>query len=153
MSCLEQLSTGKDLTWLVRFEKSETRTISMIQIGKALNDPAVGIDALFVYNSNPAVIAPNQNLVIKGLEREDLLTVVLEHFITDTARYADYVFPATSQLEHWDLMNSWGQTYVNINEPAIDPVGESKSNTEFFRLLAKEMAFRNRTFSNQTLTL
>jgi anaerobic selenocysteine-containing dehydrogenase len=122
-------------------EKSETRTISMIQIGKALNDPAVGIDALFVYNSNPAVIAPNQNLVIKGLEREDLLTVVLEHFITDTARYADYVFPATSQLEHWDLMNSWGQTYVNINEPAIDPVGESKSNTEFFRLLAKEMGF------------
>jgi anaerobic selenocysteine-containing dehydrogenase len=89
----------------------------------------------------PAVIAPNQNLVIKGLEREDLLTVVLEHFITDTARYADYVFPATSQLEHWDLMNSWGQTYVNINEPAIDPVGESKSNTEFFRLLAKEMGF------------
>jgi anaerobic selenocysteine-containing dehydrogenase len=122
-------------------ENPETRTISMIQIGQALNDPAVGIDALFVYNSNPAVIAPNQNLVIKGLEREDLLTVVLEHFITDTARYADYVFPATSQLEHWDLMNSWGQTYVNINEPAIDPVGESKSNTEFFRLLAKEMGF------------
>lgn len=122
-------------------EKSETRTISMIQIAKALNDAAVGIDALFVYNSNPAVIAPNQNLVIKGLEREDLFTVVLEHFITDTARFADYVFPATSQLEHWDLMNSWGQTYVNINDPAIDPIGESKPNTEFFRLLAKEMGF------------
>jgi anaerobic selenocysteine-containing dehydrogenase len=94
---------------------------------------------MFVYNSNPAVIAPNQNLVIKGLAREDLFTVVLEHFITDTARYADYVFPATSQLEHWDLMTSWGQTYINLNQPVMDPVGAAKPNTEFFRLLAKEM--------------
>ena len=82
---------------------------------------------------------PNQNLVIKGLERDDLFTVVLEHFITDTARYADYVFPATTQLEHWDLMDSWGQTYLNLNQPAIAPVGEAKSNTEFFRMLSKEM--------------
>jgi anaerobic selenocysteine-containing dehydrogenase len=131
----ERLNLAGDL------ESPETRTISMIQIGKALTDPAVGIHAIFVYNSNPAVIAPNQNLVIKGLAREDLFTVVLEHFITDTARYADYVFPATSQLEHWDLMTSWGQTYINLNQPVIDPVGEAKPNTEFFRLLAKEMNF------------
>jgi len=125
-------------------EKPETRSVNMIQIGRALNDASLesGVHALFVYNSNPAVIAPNQNLVIQGLEREDLFTVVLEHFITDTARYADYIFPATTQLEHWDLMTSWGQTYLNLNQPVIPALGESKPNTEFFRLLAKEMGFK-----------
>ncbi len=120
-----------------------TRVVSMIQIGRALNDQAMkpGIHALVVYNTNPAVIAPNQNLVIKGLEREDLFTVVLEHFMTDTALYADYIFPATTQLEHWDILDSWGQTYINLNEPAIEPQGQSKPNSEFFRLLAKEMDY------------
>lgn len=120
-----------------------TRTVSMIQIGRVLNDPSMkpGIHAMFVYNSNPAVIAPDQNKVIKGLERDDLLTVVLEHFMTDTARYADYIFPATTQLEHWDLLDSWGQTYINLNEPALEPRGQSKPNSEFFRLLAKEMGY------------
>ena len=140
---------GEALNWerldLVKsIENSETRSVNMVQIGKALNDKSMkpGIHALFVYNSNPAVIAPNQNLVIKGLAREDLMTVVLEHFITDTARYADYIFPATSQFEHWDLMDSWGQTYLNLNQPVIPPVGKAKPNTEFFRLLAKEMNFK-----------
>jgi anaerobic selenocysteine-containing dehydrogenase len=121
-----------------------TRTVSMIQIGQVLNDPKMkpGIHALFVYNSNPAVIAPNQNLVIQGLKREDLMTVVLEHFMTDTARYADYIFPATTQLEHWDLQDSWGQTYINLNEPAIEPQGQSKPNSEFFRLMAREMGYQ-----------
>lgn len=139
---------GKALNWEPlamgnSLEKEETRTINMIRIGRALSDEDMNpkIRALIVYNSNPAVIAPNQNLVIKGLEREDLFTVVLEHFITDTARYADYVFPATTQLEHWDLHTSWGQTYVNLNQPAISPMGESKPNSEFFRLLAKAMNF------------
>lgn len=116
----------------------------MVQLGRALNDtslqPAIG--ALFVHNANPAVTAPNQNLVLKGLEREDLFTVVLEHFLTDTARYADYVFPATTQLEHWDLMDSWGHTYLNLNEQAISPMGETKSNNDFFRLLAGAMDFQ-----------
>lgn len=131
----ERVTLGESL------EKSDTRSINMIQIGRALNDStmAPGIHALVVYNSNPAVIAPNQNLVRKGLAREDLLTVVLEHFMTDTARYADYVFPATTQLEHWDLLTSWGQTYLNLNQPAIDPLGQSKPNSEFFRLLSREM--------------
>lgn len=139
---------GKALNWerltvASSLEKPETRSVNMIQIGRALTDPGMNppIHGLFVFNSNPAVIAPNQNLVIKGLEREDLFTVVLEHFITDTARYADYVFPATSQLEHWDLLTSWGQAYINLNQPAIPPVGEAKPNSEFFRLLAKEMEF------------
>lgn len=123
--------------------KEPTRSINMVQLGKALNDPTLDppIDALFVYNSNPAVTTPNQNLVVQGLEREDLLTIVLEHFITDTARYADYVFPATSVLENWDILTSWGTPYLTINQPAIKPVGEAKSNSEFFRLLAKEMGF------------
>jgi len=134
----ERLNLSKKL------EKSETRSVNMVQIGRALNDKSMqpGIHALFVYNANPAVIAPNQNSVIKGLQREDLMTVVLEHFMTDTARYADYIFPATSQLEHWDLMDSWGQTYVNLNQPVIAPLGQTKPNTDFFRLLAKEMGFQ-----------
>jgi anaerobic selenocysteine-containing dehydrogenase len=121
----------------------QTRTINMIQLGKALTDQELtpSIDALIVYNSNPAVTTPNQNLVLEGLKRNDLLTVVSEHFMTDTARYADYIFPATSVLENWDILDSWGTPYLNINEPAIAPLGESKPNSEFFRLLSKEMGF------------
>jgi anaerobic selenocysteine-containing dehydrogenase len=124
--------------------KQATRSINMVQLGEALNDPSLEppIKTLFVYNSNPAVTTPNQNLVVQGLEREDLLTVVIEHFITDTVRYADYVFPATSVLENWDILTSWGTPYLSINQPAIKPVGEAKSNSEFFRLLAKEMGFK-----------
>lgn len=76
------------------------------------------------------------------MERNDLLTVVSEHFLTDTARYADYVFPATTVLENWDILDSWGTPYLNINEPAIEPIGESKPNSELFRLLAREMGFK-----------
>jgi anaerobic selenocysteine-containing dehydrogenase len=121
----------------------KTRSINMIELGKALNDRALnpGIDALFVFNSNPAVTTPNQNLVRRGLERNDLLTVVSEHFMTDTALYADYIFPATSVLENWDILDSWGTPYLNLNEPAIEPLGEAKPNSELFRLLAREMGF------------
>ncbi|MBR9999316.1 MAG: molybdopterin oxidoreductase family protein [Cyclobacteriaceae bacterium] len=124
-----------------KIEDPSIRSFNMVQIGKALTQPDLipPIRALIVYNSNPAVIAPNQNLVKKGLAREDLLTVVLEHFMTDTARYADYIFPATTQLEHWDLQTSWGQTYISLNQPAIAPMGEAKSNAEFFRLLSAEL--------------
>ena len=151
---------GEALNWerinlAQSIEKPETRSVNMIQIGSALNDDSLnpGIHAMFVYNSNPAVIAPNQNLVIKGLEREDLMSVVLEHFITDTARYADYIFPATTQLEHWDLMDSWGQTYLNLNQPIISPLGQSKPNTEFFRLLAKEMGFQEEYLYESDLSI
>lgn len=125
-----------------------TRKINMIELGKALNNTELNpaIHGLFIYNSNPAVTTPNQNLVVKGLERDDLCTVVLEHFMTDTARYADYIFPATTVLENWDVLSSWGTPYLNINEPAISPLGEAKSNAEFFRLLAKEMGFKEGYF-------
>lgn len=126
--------------------KPTTRSINMIQLGSALNNRELNpeIAALFVFNSNPAVTTPNQNAVRKGLERNDLLTVVSEHFMTDTARYADYIFPATSVLENWDLLTSWGTPYLNLNEPALEPLGEAKPNSELFRLLAREMGFQEK---------
>jgi anaerobic selenocysteine-containing dehydrogenase len=120
-----------------------TRSISMIQIGRALTDPELAppVRALFVYNSNPASIAPNSNLVRAGLAREDLFTVVHDLFVTDTARYADYVLPATSFVEHLDLLFPWGQTYVTLNQPAIAPRGEAACNTDLFRRLARAMGW------------
>jgi anaerobic selenocysteine-containing dehydrogenase len=118
-----------------------TRTVNMIQLGRALTDPALQppVRALFVYDANPAVTAPNSDLVLRGLRRDDLFTVVHELFLTDTARFADYVLPATSGLEHLDLLYPWGHTYVVLNRPAIAPLGESASNNELFRRLAAAM--------------
>ena len=122
-------------------EDTRIRSFNMARLGEVLTDSSLDppVSALFVYNCNPATIAPNQNHVLEGLRREDLLTVVLEQFITDTARYADYVFPATSQIEHLDLVPSWGFLHIGLNRPAIAPLGEAAPNTEFFRRLAKHM--------------
>jgi anaerobic selenocysteine-containing dehydrogenase len=121
------------------------RSVNMMQIGRALTDPALNppLKALIVFNANPAATSPNQNLVLGGLAREDLLTVVHEHFLTDTARYADYVLPATTQVEHLDLMYSWGTLYVALNVPAIEPLGEAVPNTELFRRLARAMGLEH----------
>jgi anaerobic selenocysteine-containing dehydrogenase len=126
-----------------REEDPKVRSFNMVQIGKALTDETLDppLRALVVYNSNPATIAPNQNLVLAGLRREDLLTVVVEQQLTDTARHADYVFPATTELEHLDLFTSWGQEYVSLNLPALPPRGEARANTEFFRGLARRMGY------------
>ncbi|HKA48954.1 MAG TPA: molybdopterin-dependent oxidoreductase [Candidatus Dormibacteraeota bacterium] len=120
-----------------------TRTINMIQLGRALTDQGLDppIRALVVYDSNPASIAPNSNLVRAGLSREDLFTVVHDLFVTDTARYADYVLPATSFIEHLDLLFPWGHTYVTLNQPAIAPLGEAVCNTDLFRRLAAAMGW------------
>jgi anaerobic selenocysteine-containing dehydrogenase len=104
------------------------RTINMIRLGEALttHDAGVGgppVRAIVVYNSNPAAVAPDRNAVLRGLAREDLFTVVLEHFQTDTADWADIVLPATTQLEHWDIHFSYGHHYVTLNQPSISPVG------------------------------
>jgi anaerobic selenocysteine-containing dehydrogenase len=115
------------------------RTINMSQLGEALTAADPPVRALVVYNSNPAAVAPNQQRVLEGLRREDLFTVVLEHFQTDTADYADILLPATTQLEHLDLHRAYGHTYAMLNTPAIAPLGESKPNTEIFRLLAARM--------------
>jgi anaerobic selenocysteine-containing dehydrogenase len=119
----------------------ERRTFNMAALGSVLNDEGLSpqIQALAVHNSNPAVICPDQNAVISGLERQDLFTVVLEQFMTDTARYADIVLPVTSQLEHLDLMVAWGHFYLALNRPAIPPVGQALPNTEIFRRLAVAM--------------
>lgn len=122
-------------------EDPSKRLINMMQIGQALTDESLDppVKALVVYNSNPATIASNQNLVLKGLARDDLFTVVMEHFMTDTARHADFILPATTQLEHLDLMYSWGTMYLSLNQPAIDPVGEAQPNSEIFRRLARAL--------------
>jgi anaerobic selenocysteine-containing dehydrogenase len=103
--------------------------------------------ALIVYNSNPAAVAPDQAAVHAGLAREDLFTVVLEHFQTDTADYADYVLPATTQLEHWDILKPYGHLFLALNQPAIAPVGASLSNSAIFRRLAAALGYDDPCFS------
>lgn len=134
------------------------RTINMIRLGEALTtrDGGVGgppVRALVVYNSNPAAVAPDRNTVLRGLAREDLFTVVLEHFQTDTADWADIVLPATTQLEHWDVHLSYGHHYVTLNRPSIEPLGETKPNSEIFRLLAARMGMTNPMFHDDDLAL
>ena len=116
--------------------------INMSTIGDALNTQGL-VEALVVYNSNPVAVAPESAKVVKGFTREDLFTVVLEHFMTDTADHADYVLPATTQLEHWDIHNSYGHTDMVLNRPAIAPMGEAKTNTQIFRELASRMGMDN----------
>ena len=119
-----------------------TPVINQWRVGPALlGELDQKINSLFVYNSNPAVVAPEQDKILRGLAREDLFTVVSEHFITDTARYADIVLPATTQLEQFDLMFSWGHLYLTLNEPAVEPLGQAVPNTELFRRLAGAMGF------------
>ena len=119
-----------------------TPVINQWRVGPALlGELDQKVNSLFVYNSNPAVVAPEQDKILRGLGREDLFTVVSEHFITDTARYADIVLPATTQLEQFDLMFSWGHLYLTLNEPAVEPLGEAVPNTELFRRLAGAMGF------------
>lgn len=126
-------------------EDSSTRSVNMVQLGRALTDETLDprIHALIVYNSNPGTIAQNQNLVFEGLRRKDLLTVVIDHFVTDTARFADYVFPAATQAEYLDLVVPWGSPYLTLNVPAIEPVGEALPNTEIFRRLARRMGLED----------
>ncbi len=121
-----------------------TRMINMSLLGEALTQPDAGIGgppvrALVVYNSNPGAIAPDHHAVVRGLERDDLFTVVLEHFRTDTCDYADWVLPATTQLEHRDLHWAYGHVYASLNKPAIAPLGQALPNTEIFRRLAARM--------------
>ena len=134
------------------------RTINMSTIGDDLLRPAStafgpAIEALFVYNSNPVAIAPDSGKVVAGFAREDLFTVVLEHFQTDTADYADYILPATTQLEHWDVHMSYGHTDVLLNRPAIAPLADVKSNTQIFRELAARMGLTDPCFFDDDETM
>jgi anaerobic selenocysteine-containing dehydrogenase len=119
------------------------RAINMGHLGRALTDPAMDppIKALFVWNGNPLVSVPNAELTRRGLAREDLFTVASEQFLTDTARYADVVFPAATQIEQTDAVPSWGHLYLGWNAAAIPPLGEAVPNTELWRRLARAMGF------------
>ena len=136
----------------------QLRTINMSTIGNDLLAHASAsfgpkIEALIVYNSNPVAVAPESSKVVQGFAREDLFTVVLEHFQTDTADYADYLLPATTQLEHWDVHSAYGHTDALLNRPAIAPLGEAKPNTQIFRELAARMGFTDACFSDSDETL
>ena len=129
------------------------RTLNMVQIGDDLlreASPAFGprVEALVVYNSNPVAVAPDSGKVVQGFAREDLFTVVLEHFQTDTADYADFILPATTQLEHWDVHLAYGHTDVLLNRPAIAPQGQARSNAQIFRDLAARMGFTEPCFAD-----
>ena len=134
------------------------RTINMSTIGNDLlreTSAEFGpkIAALVVYNSNPVAVAPESALVVQGFARENLFTVVLEHFQTDTADYADYILPATTQLEHWDVHLSYGHTDVLLNQPAIAPVGQARPNTQIFRELATRMGYTEPCFADSDETM
>ena len=134
------------------------RTINMIRLGDALTMPDAGVGgpsvrALVVYNSNPAAVAPDLGAVRRGLAREDLFTVVLEHFQTDTADWADIVLPATTQLEHWDVHLAYGHHYLTLNRPAIAPIGEARPNSEIFRGLARRMGFTGTAFEDDDVAI
>ncbi len=129
------------------------RTINMSTIGDDLLRPASddfgpAIESVIVYNANPVAVAPESAKVARGFLREDLFTVVLEHFRTDTVDYADIVLPATTQLEHTDVHATYGHQYIVANNPAIAPLGEAKPNSEIFRLLAQRMGFDEPCFAD-----
>lgn len=128
------------------------RVVNMSRLGHALTelgaDPREGprVHALFVYNSNPGAVAPNQNAVRRGLLRSDLFTVVHEQFLTDTTDYADYVLPATTFLEHEEIQGAYGHTFVQHSAQAIEPLGEARSNVWLFTQLAARMGFTEPCF-------
>ncbi|UOE92056.1 molybdopterin oxidoreductase family protein [Alkalihalobacillus sp. LMS39] len=129
-------------------ENKQTRTINMNQLGSALLQQEKPVRSLFVYSSNPAIVAPEGNKVRTGLEREDLFTVVHDLFLTETAKYADIVLPATSAFENLDFYTSYWHHYIQLQQPVIEPFGESKSNTDVFRLLAKAFQFEEPCFQD-----
>jgi anaerobic selenocysteine-containing dehydrogenase len=118
------------------------RQVNMTQLGRVLTEPQTPpVRALFVYNANPVAVTPNQQLVVRGLARHDLFTVVHDQVLTDTARFADLVLPATTVFEQTELHKSYGHYFLQYSEPVIAPLGESLSNAELFARLARAMGF------------
>jgi anaerobic selenocysteine-containing dehydrogenase len=126
-------------TWLTD-QEPPTRAINMNKVGRILTEPeGLPVNMLFVYNCNPVAILPDQRRVIRGFEREDLFTVVFDQVLTDSAMYADVVLPATTFLEHYDFARGYGPITLQLGKPVIEPVGESRSNTEVFMDLARRL--------------
>ena len=120
----------------------QPRWVNMSRLGEILTDTSgPAIKGLVVWNCNPMVITPNSERIRQGILRDDLFTVVHEQFITDTARYADIVLPATTQIEATDVVAPWGHLWLSWNNAAIEPCGEAVSNSELFRRLAKAMGY------------
>lgn len=126
--------------------KNSPRTVNMVRLGKALCELNPPVRSLYVYNSNPAIVAPNQNLVLKGLAREDLFTIVHEQIMTDTAKWADIILPATTSFEHADLYISYWHTSIQWAEPVITKMGEAKPNIDVFKLIAHAFGFTESCF-------
>jgi len=141
------------IDWSALEPQTSTREISMNRLGEVLTSETLGIHALFVWNGNPLVSVPNAAAIRRGLEREDLFTVVSEQFITDTALYADVVFPATTQIEQVDMVPAWGHLYLGWNNPAIEPLGEAVPNSELWRRLARAMGLSDPVFELDDETL
>ena len=125
-----------------------TRALPFTQLGRVLTDTTLAppVNVLFVWNGNPVITCPNAAATRRGLVRDDLFTVVSEHFLTDTAKYADVVFPAAMQVEQLDVVPAWGHLHLGWNEAAIEPVGESVPNTELWRRLARAMGYDDPVF-------
>lgn len=152
-----QLSTSGGFPWnKQRLERPDlmeqsplgrpSRVINMVLLGQALEMTENPVKALFVYNSNPAAVAPDQGAVLRGLAREDLFTVVHEQFLTDTVDYADIVLPATTFLEQKDIQGAYGHYYVQLSKQAMEPVGEARPNVWLFAELARRMGFTEGCF-------
>ena len=131
----------------------QPRALSAVHMGRWLTDPDAHVHALFVWNGNPVVSAPNAGAIRTGLARDDLFCVVSEQFLTDTARFADVVFPAATQLEQLDVVPAWGHLWLGWNEPAIAPPGEAVPNTELWRRLAAVFGLDDPMFALDDLAL
>jgi anaerobic selenocysteine-containing dehydrogenase len=145
MSALGQALNYRDQGSVVRNQTTSDTAAD----GGALISAGPAVHALFVYNSNPGAVAPNQNAVRRGLARTDLFTVVHDLFYTDTTDFADYILPATTFLEHTDIQGAYGHYYVQLSNQAIEPVGESRSNVWLFGQLGQRMGFSEACFRDQ----
>ena len=131
----------------------QPRVLNTNRLGAELLEADPPVRSLFVFNSNPATVAPNSRRILKGLAREDLFTVVHDLFLTDTAKWADIVLPSTSQFERWDLHKSYGHLYVQLNRPVMPPLGEAKSNWEVHQLLAERLGYTEACFQQSEETI
>jgi len=138
---------GKDMMQQAHVHAPAKRLMPMIKLGEMLTNPErVGVHSLYVFSSNPAITAPNQNVVRKGLMRNDLFTIVHERFFTDTCKYADIILPATTSVEHDDIYNSYGHYTIGTGYKLIEPIGESRSNWQVIAELAKRMGLEDDFF-------
>lgn len=139
---------GKDVMQQAHVHAPAKRLMPMIKLGEMLINPeGTKVHSLYIFSSNPAITAPNQNVVRKGLMRNDLFTIVHERFFTDTCKYADIILPATTSVEHDDIYNSYGHYTIGTGYKLIDPVGESRSNWQVIAELAKCMGLEDAFFN------